>query len=95
MKAKLALVAGVAAGYVLGTRAGREQYVKLRSQARTLWKDPKVQEQVGRAQDVVKEQAPVVGAKIASVTRSAADTVTEKASSSRRADVEDDAGAGI
>ncbi len=48
MKAKLALLVGGAAGYVFGTRDGRQRYEQLKTSAQTLWQDPKVQEQVGR-----------------------------------------------
>jgi len=91
MKAKLALVTGAAAGYVLGTRAGRQQYERIRSQATAFWKDPKVQQQVSNATGVVKEQAPVVGEKLTSATRS----VAGKAASLRRDDELNQSGAGI
>jgi hypothetical protein len=73
VKNKLMLLTGAAVGYVLGTRAGREQYEKIRAQAKTLWNDPKVQEQVSQAQATVKEQAPVVQEKVAEAARSTAD----------------------
>lgn len=44
------LVAG-AVGYVLGTRAGREQYDKIAGQAQRVWRDPKVQRKAGQAQE--------------------------------------------
>lgn len=64
MKNKLVLLTGMAVGYVLGTRAGREQYEKIREQAMTVWNNPKVQEQVSAAQQTVKEQAPAVQEKL-------------------------------
>jgi hypothetical protein len=48
VKAKLALIVGAGAGYVLGTRDGRQRYEQLKAKAQTLWEDPKVQEQVNR-----------------------------------------------
>jgi hypothetical protein len=69
MKNKLMLLSGAAVGYVLGTRAGREQYEKIRSQALSLWKDPRVQEQVSTAQQVVKEKAPEVQHKVTDAVR--------------------------
>lgn len=91
MKTRLALVTGVAAGYVLGTRAGREQYEKIRSQASSLWKDPKVQQQVSHAQHVVREQAPLVQEKLSSATKG----VVGKGSSGRDDDELNQAGSGI
>ena len=43
MRAKAAFLVGGAVGYVLGTRAGREQFERIRGQAQRLWEDPRVQ----------------------------------------------------
>jgi len=71
MKGKAALVVGMAAGYVLGARDGRERYEQIKSQADRLWNDPKVQKNVAQAQDVVKEKAPVVQAKVSDAAKQA------------------------
>ncbi|MEG9249537.1 YtxH domain-containing protein [Arthrobacter sp. Soc17.1.1.1] len=60
MKNKLVFAAGMAAGYVLGTRAGRESYEQLRSKAQKLWNDPKVQEKVSSTTETLKSKAPAV-----------------------------------
>lgn len=60
MKGKLLFVAGLGVGYVLGTRAGREQYEKLKTQASRLWNDPRVQKQVDAVEGYVKDKAPDV-----------------------------------
>ena len=73
MKNKVVLLTGMAVGYVLGTRAGREQYEKIRSQARSLWGDPRVQEQVSNVQQAVKEQVPVVQQKAEESARKVTD----------------------
>jgi SLT domain-containing protein len=57
MKGKIALLVGGAAGYVLGTRAGRERYEQIKSQAQNVWNNPKVQEKASQAQDLAKEKA--------------------------------------
>lgn len=57
MMKKLTLLAGLGAGYVLGTRAGREQYEKIVGTARSLWKDPRVQEKADQAQQIAKQKA--------------------------------------
>lgn len=54
---KLTLLAGVAVGYVLGTRAGRERYEQLKAGAHRLDRNPKVQAAAGKAQDTVAQQA--------------------------------------
>jgi len=61
MKGKLAVLAGFGAGYVLGTKAGRERYEQIRSGAQRLWQDPRVREQRTRAAQTVKEQAGRAG----------------------------------
>jgi hypothetical protein len=50
MRGKLMFVAGAAAGYILGTRAGRERYEDLKTAARKVLDNPSVQEATGVAQ---------------------------------------------
>ncbi len=57
MKAKLTFLTGAALGYVLGTRAGRESYEKIKSSAKAAWSKDAVQETVATVQDTVKTQA--------------------------------------
>ena len=87
MKGKAALVVGMAAGYVLGTRDGRERYEQIKSQADRLWKDPKVQKNVAQAQDVVKEKVPVVQSKVSDVAQKTTSKVKGSDSSSSDADL--------
>lgn len=67
MKGKLAVLAGVGVGYVLGTRAGRERYEQMRAQAQRLWQDPRVEQKRQQAAHVARDQAAA-----------AKDAVTEK-----------------
>ena len=53
MRGKLTFAAGVAVGFVLGTRAGRERYEELAATTRKLLASPTVQEATG----VAKSQA--------------------------------------
>jgi hypothetical protein len=53
MRGKLWFLGGVAAGFVLGARAGREKYNELVMNARKVWDHPTVQEAAG----VVQAQA--------------------------------------
>ncbi|WP_029144937.1 hypothetical protein [Microbacterium luticocti] len=49
MRGKVGLVIGLAAGYVLGTRAGRERYEQIKEQAAKVWNLPPVRKQVDKA----------------------------------------------
>lgn len=60
MKNKLVFGAGLAAGYVLGTRAGRESYEQIRTKAQQLWNSPKVQDKVTSTTGTLKSKAPAV-----------------------------------
>jgi hypothetical protein len=53
MRGKLLFLGGLAAGFVLGSRAGREKYEEIVTKARQLQEHPTVQE----ARGVVQEQA--------------------------------------
>jgi len=53
MRGKLWFVGGIAVGFVLGARAGREKYEELVQNARKMWDHPTVQEAAG----VVQAQA--------------------------------------
>jgi hypothetical protein len=57
MKGKVGLVIGLAAGYVLGSRAGRERYEQIKAQALKVWNLEPVQEQVGKAKEFAKSSA--------------------------------------
>lgn len=62
--AKISLLVGAAAGYVLGARAGRERYDQIEQKAAALLDDPRVQKLTRRASEAADQ---------------AADTATEKA----------------
>lgn len=50
MRGKLMFLSGLAAGFVLGSRAGREKYEEIRANAKKVWEHPTVQEAAGVAQ---------------------------------------------
>jgi hypothetical protein len=72
---KLLVLTSFAAGYVLGAKAGRERYEQIRRVTLRVKNDPRVQETAHSAADKAREQAPVVGHKLAD----AAGTVADKA----------------
>lgn len=79
MRVKAAFLVGGAVGYVLGTRAGRQQFEKIRTQAKKVWEDPRVQEGIAdveqRAGDLVRDKAPELKEKVSGAVRSATDSV--------------------
>lgn len=57
MKGKIGIVVGLAAGYVLGSRAGRERYEQIKSNFLQVWNTDPVQKQVGKLSDLGKSAA--------------------------------------
>ena len=75
MKGKILFVFGLAVGYVLGTRAGRERYEQIKAGAEKVWMDPRVQEQVHTVEEFVKDRAPDLADKATSAVKKVATTV--------------------
>ncbi|MDQ3629238.1 MAG: YtxH domain-containing protein [Actinomycetota bacterium] len=61
---KLVILAAGAAGYVLGSKAGRERYDQIAARAQRLWSDPRVQQTASDAKYKAQEKAPEVRAKL-------------------------------
>jgi hypothetical protein len=61
----LTLAAGVAVGYVLGTRAGREKYEQIRANARKLSSHPGVVQAQDKAKELLSNGSDAVAAKLA------------------------------
>lgn len=77
---KLTFVAGVAAGYVLGAKAGQKRYAQIKDRATQLWSSDQVQTRVESAKNTVMEQAPVVAEKLGVAAKSAGSAVKDKVS---------------
>lgn len=73
MKTRLFFVLGAGVGYVLGTRAGREQYEKLTEKLTQAWEHPTVQQGVTQAEQalhsVVSEHGPELAKRALHATR--------------------------
>jgi len=84
---KLTLLVAAAAGYVLGSRAGRERYEQIKTQATKTWNNPKVQDVVDDVSTQAKQAGADLGSKVGSKVAEAAvdvkDKVAEKVSSSK------------
>ncbi|GAB2445047.1 hypothetical protein GCM10027062_26800 [Nocardioides hungaricus] len=75
---KPSFVLGFAAGYVLGSRAGRERYEQIATSARRIAGNPTVQSAASKAQETVVAQAPVVADAVKDKATSAASAVADK-----------------
>lgn len=60
MKGKVGIVVGLAAGYVLGARAGQERYEQIKDGFLKLWHTDPVQQQVGKVAELGKTAAKAV-----------------------------------
>jgi hypothetical protein len=65
---KMTFLAGAAAGYVLGTKAGREQYEKIMAAAKHVNENPKVQHAVeavsSKGTEIITEAKEKIGDKV-------------------------------
>lgn len=77
MQGKLAFVFGAAVGYVIGTRAGRQKYDRLKSQAKDLWEDPRVQRTVSDAETFAQVKISEAGDAIGDAGKKVAEKVGE------------------
>jgi hypothetical protein len=67
---KLTFIAGLAAGYVLGARAGRQRYEQIARTSGKVWNSGPVQKQVSTAKEVARTKAaPVVADAVAEAAR--------------------------
>jgi hypothetical protein len=68
--AKLTFIAGLAAGYVLGTRAGRQRYEQIARTSGKVWHSRPVQKQVANAKEAARTKAaPAVADIVADAAR--------------------------
>ena len=82
---KLTFIAGMAAGYVLGSRAGRQRYEQIRRTSGKVWNSGPVQKQVFNAKEVARTKAAPV---VADMVADAARATGEKLRSSRTVEAE-------
>ena len=75
---KLLLIGAAAAGYVLGTKAGRERYEQIKRQSSKMWNSEPVQHGVHEAEGVAKHAASAAGTRVADAASTAGSKVTSK-----------------
>lgn len=74
---KLTFVIGLAAGYVLGARAGRERYEQIAKSAREIAGHPAVVSARSKVEDLIGTRAGAVTARIGSGVRTEPDAVID------------------
>ena len=75
----LALGLGIAVGYVLGTRDGRERYDAMKSKVTEFWEDPRVVKARVDVENFAKAQAPVIMERAEAAAKAAPGVVAEGA----------------
>lgn len=78
---KITLLVGVAIGYVLGAKAGRERYEQFADQASKAWADPRVQTRVEDVRGKASEAAAGVAANVKDKASEVAPKATQAAES--------------
>lgn len=79
---KLAFIAGIAVGYVLGARAGRKRYEQIRKAAQNVWEMDTVQRGVHQAQEFAKERVGDVADTVYEGAKKVVGAVVSKADTS-------------
>jgi BRCT domain type II-containing protein len=76
VRGKAAFIVGTGVGYVLGTRAGRQRFEKIKAYSVRAWQNPQVQAKVGdleaKAADFAKTEAAALKGRVTENIRTAA-----------------------
>jgi hypothetical protein len=78
VKGKLMFGAGLALGFVLGSKSGRSAYDSLKTKSQELWHNPTVQDKVHEATDAVKDKAPGVAEQLTEAAKKAGSVAASK-----------------
>ncbi|MET1153935.1 hypothetical protein [Arthrobacter sp.] len=78
MKGKLMFGAGLALGFVLGSKSGRSAYDSLKTKGQELWHNPTVQDKVHEATEAVKDKAPGVAEQLTEAAKKAGSAAASK-----------------
>ncbi len=75
MRSKAAFIVGTGLGYVLGTRAGRQRFEKIKTVTRRAWQSPQVQARVteleAKAADFARSEGAAIKGRVTENLRSA------------------------
>lgn len=75
----LMLGIGLAVGYVLGTRDGRERYDQMKSWVTGVWEDPRVKKTRKDVEDYARAQAPIIRERAEAAAKDAAGVAKDAA----------------
>lgn len=92
MRGKAGLVIGLAAGYVLGTRAGRQRYEQIKTQWLKLWNLEPVQTQVTKVKDFAASSAMALPSTLWHAAVKVGKAASNRGSAGERLDAAIDAG---
>ena len=84
MRGKILFATGLAVGYVLGTRAGRERYEQIKRAADRFWGDPHVKKRVDQVEGYVRDKAPEVAEFVSDGAKKVVSAVITRGDSSTR-----------
>jgi hypothetical protein len=73
------LALGLGTGYVLGTRAGREQYDKIAGAANRVWESPKVAKARTDVEAYAKQQGPIIAERAEAVAKATPGAIADGA----------------
>jgi len=80
MNARLFMLGlGIAVGYVVGARAGRERYDQMKGKATELWESPRVSKARSSVEDYARTQAPILRDKAEAVAKATPGFVADTA----------------
>lgn len=79
---KISFLGGVAVGYVLGARAGRQRYEQIKRAALGVWSSGPVQSGVDTAKETVRDQGASMAGLVGDAAKQAGSAAREKVSHS-------------
>ena len=85
------LALGVAVGYVVGTRDGRERYDAMKAKVMGVWEDPRVARARRDVEDYARQQAPIIRERAEAAAKAAPGVIADgaKAAAGAAKDVAD------
>lgn len=86
MSGKLIFVAGVATGYVLGSRAGRARYEQIKKNWLKVWENDAVQDKVEKVGEFAKSRAGDLPKAVSAGVKKVTDVISGEGTSGKKQD---------